>query len=822
MLDDVIPQESPDQPEATPEKNSTLQNQLAGFLIKVVKPGGIGVGSVYGLYSLFLEENAAKAIASTLIGFGFSYGAKLLEPIHRGNEKRLAKAGEVINNRIDSLTQGTIAKATRGEDKYLQCQAWDCQAYRPEGVRQSDLGTPLLEEVFVPLELDSSATVPGFRGMESAEDAASVRSEKLRIWELLKRTKAEPMLRQMVILAWGGYGKTTLLKHVAHTYGTKQQGRYKVLQKIPVLLVLRKYRDLLTQENAPNLADLITLHHIPALPNDEELKLPTDWAQDNLRKGEMVVLLDGFDEVEKAKRPALAKWLNEQMRRYRNSVFILTSRPKAYKEQDAGDRLEMMTPIWVRDFDRQQRRDFVESWYRYQERFANSGRDTPDVKQAAQSAADELLAQIETRSELKDLAKNPLLLTMIVTFHRRYPGAELPKRRVELYQEICRLQLKDRPGARKLETLLLECGAQVILQMLALEMMQKKEERVERRELVGRLAGYLTVQGETVDAVEFLDQVVQVSELVIEQEDEYEFAHLSFQEYLAAAEVARLQQESLLYEKFGEDWWKQVILLYAGLVNPGALIREMVERGATDLAYVCLQETTKRIDPALIQVIEGVNINVSSIPINASGGILIGGSSIVTKETIKQSDQALEQELEVLKEKVQSSRYQKLEEFLKNHQWKEADDETYRLMIATVGKEEGQWFEEDDLLSFPCEELLSIDRLWVEYSESQFGFSVQKELYIECGGIADGQHHAEAWKSFCNTNGWMEKDEYIKVLFNASAPRGHFPMCEGYVWIKGYVTKGGRLIEGHYRRLKERKDGRNVSLLFSRIATCNI
>ena len=755
-----MPQELPDQPESKPEKDLTLQDQLAGFLIKVAKPGGIGVGTVYGLYSAFFETNVPKAIASALIGFTFSYGAKLLEPIHRGNEKRLGKAGEAADKTIDSLVQGTIAKVTQGEDKYLQCQAWDCQAYRPEGVRLSDLGTPLLEEVFVPLELDSNATVPGFRGTELMEDG--VRVGKLRIWELLKRTKAEPMLRQMVILAWGGYGKTTLLKHVAHTYGTKQQGRYKVPQKIPVLLVLRKYRDLLTQENAPNLADLITLHHIPALPTDEELKLPTNWAQDSLRKGEVVVMLDGFDEVEKAKRPALAKWLNEQMRRYKNSVFILTSRPKAYREQDTSDRLEMTTPIWVRDFNQGQRRDFVESWYRYQERFANSGRDTPDVKQAAQSAADELLAQIEARPELKDLTKNPLLLTMIVTFHRRYPGAELPRRRVELYQEICRLQLKDRPGARKLETLLLDCGAQVILQMLALEMMQKKEERVERRELVGRLAGYLTVQGETVDAIEFLDQVVQVSELVIEQEDEYEFAHLSFQEYLAAEEVARLGQESLLYEKLGEDWWKQVILLYAGLVNPGKLIREMTERGAADLAYVCLQETTKRIDPALVKELGSLKEK-----------LLIHRYRHLEEFTVNQ--QPLLQEFEALKKKVLSSRYQKLEEFLKDQQWKEADNETYRLMIMTVGKEEGEWFEPEHLLNFPREELLNIDRLWVKYSEGRFGFSVQKELYLECGGIVDGQYHAEAWESFCDTNGWMEKGKYTNVIYDTSSPRGYLP-----------------------------------------------
>jgi hypothetical protein len=66
---------------------------------------------------------------------------------------------------------------------------------------------------------------------------------------------------------------------------------------------------------------------------------------------------------------------------------------------------------------------------------------------------------------------------MVALFHRRYPGAELPKRRVELYQEMCILQLRDRPGARRLETLLHECDPQTILQMLALEMMQQKEER---------------------------------------------------------------------------------------------------------------------------------------------------------------------------------------------------------------------------------------------------------------------------------------------------------------------------------------------------------
>ncbi|MGV0029331.1 hypothetical protein [Phormidesmis priestleyi] len=77
MSDAVMPQESSGLPESKPEREMTLQDELAGLLIKVVKPGGVGVSSIYGLYALFFETNAAKAIASALIGFTFSYLAKL-------------------------------------------------------------------------------------------------------------------------------------------------------------------------------------------------------------------------------------------------------------------------------------------------------------------------------------------------------------------------------------------------------------------------------------------------------------------------------------------------------------------------------------------------------------------------------------------------------------------------------------------------------------------------------------------------------------------------------------------------------------------------
>ena len=747
----------------SPGPQPPFNEKLADILLKAISAGGITAGGANAFWELIKQDGSIpKAIASAVIGLGIAYGAKLLMPIHKGNERRLEAAGEKLNQGIDR----TAERLTYGsfEDWYLQCQAWDCQSYRPEGVGQYEgIFTPMLEEVFVPLGLNISGNLPGFKTSAQPllrEDLEQI--QDLNIWHCIRQAEKRRPFRQLAILAWGGYGKTTLLKHVAYIYGTKQQGRFQVPKRIPVLLVLRKYRDLLAQEIPPNLPELITNHHIPNLPKEgNDRPVPENWAINLLRQGKAVVMLDGFDEVAKAQRPKVARWINDQMRRYGNSIFILTSRPKAYKEQPAADRLELSTGLWVQDFNEQQRRDFVTRWYECQEKYAHGGRETPDVKQLAAASAQDLLSQIEARQELKDLAKNPLLLNMIVTFHRRYPRKNLPKRRVELYREICVLQLQDRPGARQLDTVLTECNAQSILQKLALAMMEQRRERIDRRELLLLLQEYVKQQEESINAREFLDQVVQISELLIEQEDEIEFAHLSFQEYLAATEIVRTQNEALLYGHLEDDWWKPTVLLYAAQVKPTRLIRKMLELGATDLAYDCWQDTTKRIDPEL------------------------------------------ETELAGLKKAVATSRYQQLEDYLKNGQWRDADNETYRLMITTVGKEEGQFFSSDELRNFPCEELQAIDSLWVKHSNGKFGFSVQKDIYLnKCGGIPDGKYHREAFSKFIRMVKWNT------IKYEISSPEGHLPfVCIG---------------KGIGRRGMERMGGVSYSSLASRLVNCNL
>lgn len=714
-------------PKPTPKP--PLNEQITEILLKIFMTGGVAGGLGGAFWSVLKNNDLQQALASLLLGAATAYAAKFLEEVHLGNLRRSQQAGKKLSEGIDWVTEQAIAAASRFEDKYLLCQAADCQSLRSEGMAQREgIFVPLLKEVFVPLALDFSATAPGFRALAQKLTADGLEDSSLTIWDFLAKAEESANFRQLVILAWGGYGKTTLLKHIAFRYGTKQP--VKGPKRVPILLVLRQYRDLLSQAKPPSLPELIAQHHLPNLPNGETLQPTAIWAKTCLSKGRAVVMLDGFDEVPKEQRPAVARWINQQVKDYSRSIFILTSRPKAYREQEAGSRLNLATPLWVQDFDAEQRQRFVTQWYRCQERYANVGRDTPDVRKVADDAAQDLLDQIDARQELKDLAKNPLLLNLIVTFHRRFPGAELPKHRAQLYREICTLQLRERPQARRLETVLPQCEPQPILQQLALAMMQQRQERIEKAALLEQLDQWLLQADEDIDPVAFLTDIVQIGELLVQQEDEYEFAHLSFQEYLAATHLVQTKQEAKLYPHLQDDWWKATILLYAGQTNPTTLMRQAMEQGSTDLAYACLQETSKRVD---------------------------------NKLTIELAD------LQTVAEQVTDARYAQLEAYLKAGEWKQADGETYRLMITAVGKEEGQGFSLDDLRNFPCEELLAIDRVWVKHSQGKFGFSVQKKIYVETGNPLDGQFYSQTFDKFYDAVGWSS------IRYTFDSPKGHLP-----------------------------------------------
>ncbi|CCI19633.1 Genome sequencing data, contig C280 (fragment) [Microcystis aeruginosa PCC 9807] len=146
---------------------------------------------------------------------------------------------------------------------------------------------------------------------------------------------------------------------------------------------------------------------------------------------------------------------------------------------------------------------------------------------------------------------------------------------------------------------------------------------------------------------------------------------------------------------------------------------------------------------------------------------------------------------------MQKKLLDELEDLLKQQQWKQADEETVRVMLQVAnGRSEG-WLREEDIDYFPCEDLRTIDQLWVKYSGGRFGFSVQAKIYRKLGGTRE--YDEKIWNAFGDRVGWRVNNNWIyyrDVTFDLFSPLGHLPYL--------YLAKN------------------DVSSLASRLVKCNI
>lgn len=131
--------------------------------------------------------------------------------------------------------------------------------------------------------------------------------------------------------------------------------------------------------------------------------------------------------------------------------------------------------------------------------------------------------------------------------------------------------------------------------------------------------------------------------------------------------------------------------------------------------------------------------------------------------------------------------YGQLKRFLAQKKWKEADQETARLMRLAIKNLMG-WdqaplgLDKDTIANFPASDLATIDKLWVENSEGKYGFSVQKAIYQRFGGTEE--FNGAIRDKFGDYTGWRVKDSdgysswrnADKFEYNFdSNPRGHLP-----------------------------------------------
>ena len=160
--------------------------------------------------------------------------------------------------------------------------------------------------------------------------------------------------------------------------------------------------------------------------------------------------------------------------------------------------------------------------------------------------------------------------------------------------------------------------------------------------------------------------------------------------------------------------------------------------------------------------------------------------------------------------------YTTLRELLQQKKWKEADDITFKLMLASAKYQNPDWknrdwLDEKDINSFACEDLKFIDRLWSEYSNNQLGLSAQLKFWNDAKNnsttIIEAYRQFAQWVQWILPSSTSSGSSYISSddIKYANPPQGHLPVQITYPLGEGWSDGGSNT---------------NRHLLYSRFADC--
>jgi eukaryotic-like serine/threonine-protein kinase len=184
------------------------------------------------------------------------------------------------------------------------------------------------------------------------------------------------------------------------------------------------------------------------------------------------------------------------------------------------------------------------------------------------------------------------------------------------------------------------------------------------------------------------------------------------------------------------------------------------------------------------KITQPVNLPIQNAQIELNESV-----NLIVNQPEVQLTEAITLELE----KPNQFDYSKLEELLVKNHWKEADQETLNIMLKITNREKEGWLDIDTCKIFPQPELRLIDQLWVKYSHGRFGFSIQKEILILCGG-SPGVYDSQIERKFGDHVGWRKRRNWVSysdLIFDLKAPKGHLPIVR--FWIVVWGSRSGRV-----------------------------
>lgn len=351
--------------------------------------------------------------------------------------------------------------------------------------------------------------------------------------------------------------------------------------------------------------------------------------EDALRAGEAVLLLDGLDEV--VGGPALdrvVEAIGDCAASFGACPILVTCRILDYQAEPLRQLPGFPTQT-LADLSNEQIDAFIAGWYA---ELAASGRRGPHQ---ARENVGALQRAIGARPELRDLARLPLLLTVMALVHAG--KGELPDARALLYKECIDLLLLRWRQPRGEPDLLARLGLSQFrssdllalmarLGFAAHEQAAPDETKPSPTDLdEGRLITLLAEEFARYDKARRYDLAQTVLDALAERNGlllkrgpgRYSFPHRTFQEFLAGYHLKGQQREyhKLCLERAAQPHWHEALSLMVGyqvledreLERPLDLVAKLLGRGPLEQALggellaLIGAERAESYDPAMVK-----------------------------------------------------------------------------------------------------------------------------------------------------------------------------------------------------------------------------
>lgn len=350
--------------------------------------------------------------------------------------------------------------------------------------------------------------------------------------ERIKVSSIDDLPKTDCILIEGiaGQGKSMLLRYLCSQELLEGS-------RIPIFIELRKIKN-----------NESIYHYISKYFDILGLQLCRQAFTELLREGRLSIYLDGFDEITPEISDQIVEEIEHLCLSQKNSKIIITSRP--------FQTIRSLPILDVVQLDKLIKLEYKEVVYKISE---------------SRDYAEALIKTVDSHiHDIKGILCTPLFVTLLVISYKSYQ--QIPEQLSDFYDSLFRVLLQRHDGTkpayvRTRKTKLNDTKFRDGFELFCYLSKKHKKNSLTSDEALFTAHEALTKKSISAEPIDFINDISNVTCLIINEGDEWRYIHKSIQEYFTASHIRNMPEVkaqkiySELSKRFRQDWATELTFL---------------------------------------------------------------------------------------------------------------------------------------------------------------------------------------------------------------------------------------------------------------------